>query len=69
MSKFTIQKKENKLYFYLLDDLLTVCDGGLTFLLFISFSDFNSDIEFYLLINIIIAYIFIFIFIRFIYLN
>ena len=51
MSKFTKIKRfviNNDLN--LLDDLLTVWEGAFVFLLFMSISDFSSDIIIYLLI-------------------
>ena len=58
MSKFTKIKRfviNNNLN--LLDDLLTVWEGALVFLLFMSISDFSSDILVYLLIY---TYLFVF---------
>ena len=58
MSKFTKIKRfviNNDLN--LLDDLLTVWEGALVFLLFMSISDFSSDILVYLLIY---TYLFVF---------
>ena len=51
MSKFTkIKIFVINYYLNLLDDLLTVWEGAFGFLLFMSISDFSSDILVYLLI-------------------
>jgi len=58
MSKFTkIKIFVINYYLNLLDDLLTVWEGAFGFLLFMSISDFSSDILVYLLIY---TYLFVF---------
>ena len=58
MSKFTkIKIFVISYYLNLLDDLLTVWEGAFGFLLFMSISDFSSDILVYLLIY---TYLFVF---------